>query len=270
MHRFYLPPEACNCSLLTLTEREAHHAVHVLRVRLGDRVIVLDGAGRTLVCEVCAQNREEVRLAVIEGKSASPLPCRVTLLQALPKGKVIESIIQKATELGVHRVVPLLSERTATLLDAERAPGKGERWRLAAIEAVKQCGNPWLPKIENPMALDDFIARREEFELALVASLQGDGLHPRQFFQTFRDKHGRVPNTACLWVGPEGDFTPTEINTIKANGALPITLGPLVLRSETAAVYCLSIVSYELQTPAGPPRFLDLDQPGTVEKPPRD
>jgi 16S rRNA (uracil1498-N3)-methyltransferase len=251
MHRFYLPPEACDRSPLALADREAHHALHVLRVRTGEKVMVLDGAGRTLVCEVRLQNREEIILVVIDSKWAPPPPCRITLIQALPKGKVIESIIQKATELGVHRVVPLLSERTATLLRGERAFGKAQKWSLTAIEAVKQCGNPWLPRIENPVALGDFMDRREKFDLALVGSLQGDGLHPRHYFQAFRDTRGRAPETACVWVGPEGDFTPAEISTIKASGALPITLGPLVLRSETAAVYCLSILNYELQTPTG-------------------
>jgi 16S rRNA (uracil1498-N3)-methyltransferase len=249
MHRFHLPPEQGNGPLLMLTGREAHHALQVLRMRQGDRLAVLDGAGREWICEVHTHTRDQISLAVIESKTMPPLPCRITLLQAIPKGKIIESIIQKATELGTSRIVPLLSERTAIHLGPEDASAKVEKWRLAAIEAVKQCGNPWLPQIETPLTLDDFLARRESFDLALVASLQPHSRHPRQHLQAFLREQGRTPHTVCVWVGPEGDFTPKEMASIKTAGALPITLGPLVLRSETAAVYCLSILNYELQSP---------------------
>jgi len=188
---------------------------------------------------------------VVEKKFIAPLPYRVTLVQAIPKAKIIEAIIQKATELSVHCVVPLLSGRTTTRLDNESAAAKRGKWQMTAVEAIKQCGNHWLPNIEAPLTPAEFLARNEKFELPLVASLHGDRHHPRQYFQAFRDEHGRTPNTVCIWVGPEGDFTPEEIRTIKAAGALPITLGPLVLRSETAAVYCLSILNYELQSANG-------------------
>ena len=251
MHRFHLPPEHCNGPLLTLTGREARHALQVLRVRQGDRLTVLDGAGRERICEVHAHTRDQVSLAVIESKATPPLPCRITLLQAIPKGKIIESIIQKATELGASRIVPLLSERTAIHLGLEDASARAEKYRQAAIEAVKQCGNPWLPQIEAPLTPDDFLARREPFDLALIASLQPGSRHPRQHLQAFLREQGRTPQTVCVWVGPEGDFTPEEMAAIQTAGALPITLGPLVLRSETAAVYCLSILNYELTDDQG-------------------
>ena len=248
MHRFHLQPEQCNGPMLTLTGREAHHALHVLRLCKGDRLTVLDGSGRELICQVHSHNREQVSLTVIESKATPPLPCRVTLLQAIPKGKIIESIIQKATELGASRIVPLLSERTTVHLAPEDRSAKLEKWRLTAIEAVKQCGNPWLSQLEPPLTPRDFLARAEQFELALIASLQPDSRHPRQYFRAFFEQHGRMPHSVCVWIGPEGDFTPEEISAIKTAGARPITLGSLVLRSETAAVYCLSILNYELES----------------------
>src|SRR3954465_4475020 len=105
MPRFYLPPDESTGSTLTLREREAHHALHVLRVRDGERVTVLDGAGQEMLCEVTAHSRHSIALAVVERKPSSPPACAITLLQAIPKGKIIESIIQKATELGVARIV---------------------------------------------------------------------------------------------------------------------------------------------------------------------
>src|SRR4051794_5014263 len=109
MHRFFLPPEQCRGDTLTLRDREAHHARHVLRLRQGERVIVLDGAGQELNCEVSGHDHDSLSLRVLERKLIPPLPCAITLLQAIPKGKIIESIIQKATELGASRIVPLLS-----------------------------------------------------------------------------------------------------------------------------------------------------------------
>jgi 16S rRNA (uracil1498-N3)-methyltransferase len=249
MHRFYLPPQACEGSVLTLTDREAHHAAQVLRIKPGERVIVLDGAGQELLCEVRDISRKAVGLNVQERKRIPPSAGAVTLLQAIPKGKIIESIIQKAVELGVYRIVPLLSERVVTDLDEEDARSKAEKWNLVAIEAIKQCGSAWLPKVEAPVTPKAFLAREEPFEMSFIGSLQKDARHPRLYFQAFEKEHQRLPASVAMWIGPEGDFTPEELSSAQLAGVLPITLGRLVLRCETAAVYCLSVINYELQAP---------------------
>jgi 16S rRNA (uracil1498-N3)-methyltransferase len=249
MHRFYLEPECCQGTEFVLAGAEAHHALHVLRVSAGDRVAVMDGAGHEFLCAVRNNTRDQVALTVTEQRTAAPPPARITLLQAIPKGKLIESIIQKATELGVARIVPLLAERVATRLDQREAARKGVKWQAIAIEAIKQCGNAWLPRVEDPLTPADFLARQEAFELPLIASLQGDTRHTRLYFDTFRKAHsGASPTSISIWIGPEGDFTPAEVEAIKSSGTLPITLGPLVLRTETAAIYCLSVVSHELHS----------------------
>lgn len=248
MHRFYLPPEQCRDNHLLLKDGEAHHATDVLRIRAGERVVVLDGAGQELLCEIQKPERDRVELTVVQRNAVPPLPYQITLLQAIPKGKIIESIIQKATELGAHRIVPLLSDRVVTQLDDEGASAKAEKWRQTAVEAIKQCGSAWLPQVEAPISPKEYLARGEKFELPLAASLQNDRRHPREYFNTFFAEKKRLPQTVCVWVGPEGDFTPAEMNLIKSAGALPITLGRLVLRSETAATYSLSILNYELQS----------------------
>jgi 16S rRNA (uracil1498-N3)-methyltransferase len=247
MHRFYLSPERCRNSRLELTDDEAHHALRVLRLQTAERVTVLDGAGRELICEVRETTKRMVTLAVLHKNTSPPLPCQITLLQAVPKAKAMDYIVQKATELGAARVVPILSERTVVHLDGEDAGDKAEKWQQIAIESIKQCGSPWLSKIEAPVTLKNYLARREKFDLPLIASLQDDSRQPHEFIQHFRDEHKRQPTTACVWIGPEGDFSPAEMNIIKAEGALPITLGRLVLRSDTAAIYSLSVLSYELQ-----------------------
>lgn len=248
MHRFYLPPAECQTGSPTLTGREAHHATRVLRLRRGDEVVLLDGAGLELSCVVQAGERDLVQLRVSK-KNLVPAPAhQITLLQAIPKGKIIESIIQKAVELGVHRIVPLLTERVTTRLDGDDAAHKAEKLQHIAIEAIKQCGSAWLPKIETPMTPGEFLARGEKFELPLIASLQPDARPAREYFQNFQSEHGRKPANVCIWIGPEGDFTVEEVRAVQAAGALPITLGRLVLRVETAATYCLAILSHELQS----------------------
>ncbi|MGA2030308.1 MAG: RsmE family RNA methyltransferase [Verrucomicrobiota bacterium] len=247
MHRFYLPPERCTDNLLRLDKREAHHALHVLRLKRGELVAVLDGIGNEFLCAVedCARN--VVTLSVSLKNFARALPCSITLLQAVPKGKIIESIIQKSVELGARRIVPILSERVVTQLDNEDVGHKRDKWQNIAIEAIKQCGAAWLPKVEVPMTIEQFLARNEKFDLSLVGSLQKERRHPREVLTEFETKHGRLPKNVSAWIGPEGDFTLDELQVIQNSNAQPISLGHLVLRVETAAIYCLSILNYELQ-----------------------
>ena len=247
MHRFHLPPANCRETLLRLDGREAHHALHVLRLQRGERVTVLDGAGTEFFCDVETATKNSLLLAVKEKKFTPAPACAITLLVAIPKGKIIESIIQKAVELGAHRIVPLLTERVVTQLDDDGAEAKREKWQTVAIEAVKQCGTPWLPKVEAPQTITEFLARGEIIELPLVGSLQTECRHPREWILNFQEQHGRLPHSAGAWIGPEGDFTLAELQAIEAAGAKPITLGKLTLRVETAAIYCLSFMNYELQ-----------------------
>ena len=246
MHRFYLPPERCAGNALRLDGREAHHALHVMRLKRGDAITILDGAGNEFFCEVESSARDSVALAVKKKKSTPPLPCAITLLQAVPKGKIIESIIQKSVELGAHRVVPILSERVLTQLDGNDAEKKRDKWQQVAIEAIKQCGAAWLPRVEAPVTPAQFIARAEKFDLLLVGSLQSERRHPREVLHEFATKRGRLPQSVGVWIGPEGDFSVDELNAIQAAGAQPISLGQLVLRVETATIYCLSFLNYEL------------------------
>lgn len=247
MHRFYVPPEQCSGEVIHLPEEEAHHAARVLRIESGENVIVLDGVGHTLDCEVREVTKRSVLLSVRQKTFTPPLPCQITLLQAIPKAKAMDYIVQKATELGAARIVPILSERVVVQLNEREAQDKAEKLRPVALEAIKQCGSPWLAKIEPPVKLKDFLAREEKFELPLVASLHEGREHPRESIRRFQEQHGRRPITACVWIGPEGDFSPAEMELIHRH-AQPISLGRLVLRSDTAAIYSLSVLNYELQS----------------------
>jgi 16S rRNA (uracil1498-N3)-methyltransferase len=159
-------------------------------------------------------------------------------------------IVQKATELGVRRLVPVQADRSVPQLgNAGDAARRVARWRLLAIEAMKQCGSAWLPEIGMPLDVEGALGAGGAEGLALVGSFEPAARHPRQWFEAWRVERGEPAREVAVWVGPEGDYTPAERAALRAAGVRPITLGPLVLRSETAAVYCLSVLACELQAP---------------------
>ena len=246
MHRFFIPPKECHNNPLRLSPTEAKHARSVLRLREGDCAVVLNGAGKELLCQVEKVSNDSVSLNVVQENNIDPLPFEITLYQAVAKGKAMDFIVQKATELGAHRVVPVLSERSVPDWDDAKAAAKVDKWRSICVESIKQCGSAWLPSLELPMKPNDALVDTRQSDLSLIATLQPDAKHPREQIDAYATEHGRAPGKLAIWVGPEGDYTPAEINTIRT-GALPVTLGPLVLRSETAAIYCLAVLNYELQ-----------------------
>ncbi len=247
MRRFFVSPDLCRESRIELTGDEAHHAARVLRVAPGEQVTVLDGAGGMFTCVVESTTKQRVELRVEQKTFAPRLPCQITLLQAIPKTKAMDYIVQKATELGVARLVPILSERVVVQLNEREAADKAEKLKPIALEAIKQCGSPWLPRIEPPVSLKSFLARGEKFDLSLVASLQEKQSALRDYLQNFQSQYQRMPATAAIWIGPEGDFSPAEMDWLRASGYQPITLGRLILRSDTAAIASLAVLNYELQ-----------------------
>ncbi len=164
----------------------------------------------------------------------------------------MDDIVRQATEIGSARIVPILSERTQVHLEQDRAEKKVEKWRTVSIEAAKQCGNPWLPEISSVQRFEEFVGDRADpeatYDLKLIASLHPGARSLKSTLETYRETNaGANPHKVAWLVGPEGDFSPPEMNAALRAGFHPITLGPLVLRSDTAAVYALSILTHELQ-----------------------
>jgi 16S rRNA (uracil1498-N3)-methyltransferase len=241
VHRFFLAPADCHGESLVLGERDSHHAVRVLRLAQGDPIEVLDGAGQRLQARVVRADRWALR-AVVEQRSRCPAPPPVALAPAVLKGRAMDLLIQKATELGATRISPVITDRTIVHVDADGASGKAEGWLDTAVEACKQCGNPWLPRIDAPQPLARFLAERPP-GLGMVASL--DPAAP--LAGAVLDACGASAAGVVLVTGPEGDFAPDEERAVRAAGVRPFTLGPLVLRAETAALAALAVLQHELR-----------------------
>ncbi|MEY2584677.1 MAG: rRNA (uracil1498-N3)-methyltransferase [Verrucomicrobiota bacterium] len=246
MHRFYIRPEGWHSDAPQLTGSEAHHAGRVLRLERGDKVVLFDGRGRELTAEITSADSAQIRLRKLHEAQTPRLRCQITLGQAIPKGKNMDLIVQKAVEIGAAEIAPILSDRTVVRLDEESAASKQSKWQTVAIEAAKQCGQNWLPRVHVPQTMAQFFQQPRRFDLQLIGSLQSDAVHLKEILAEYSAEHGDRPTSVLMLVGPEGDFTPAELSLARSHGCRPITLGPIVLRVETASIYCLSVLSYEL------------------------
>ena len=251
MHRFYISPENWHRDALALTGSEAHHAGDVLRMKRGEKLVLFNGRGREITAEIVDLGGGEIRLRKLHEAETPPLRCRIVLGQAVPKGKNMDLIMQKAVEIGAAEIAPIISDRTIVQVDSESATQKQAKWQQIAIEAAKQCGQNWLPRVHAPRKLAEFFdtaTSNAGFDLRLIGSLQPDAQHLKKILADYSSEHEHRPQSVLMLVGPEGDFTPAELALARRHGCRPITLGPIVLRVETAAIYCLSVLSYELLT----------------------
>lgn len=244
--RSYAPHADASDAEITLTPEESHHLIRVNRARAGDPVVAFNGRGDEWVCECFDADRRGARLRVVTHRKWPPSTVRIALAQALPKGKTFEAIIRKATELGVASIRPLVTARTEVRLDEARQEVKRQKWVATAVEAAKQSGNPFLPEIAPVQSIEDFLQTARDFDLRLVASLQENARPLRRVLEE-TEKPGPEQSRTAIWlVGPEGDLTAAEYAAAEAAGFEPVTLGPLVLRCDTAALYAASILHYEL------------------------
>lgn len=239
MHRQHVTAEEIARETLTLEGPAAHHLLHVLRVREGDEVGAFDGAGATRLYHVAARTSGALTLV-----AKQPLfrqagrPVRLTLFACVPKGERMEWMLEKAVELGADRIVPVLSARTVVRLEGRQAEAKRARWLRVAEAAARQCGAARVPEVLAPTPFAETAPLMRACTALIVAALTPaarplapvlDALDPTRPGQDWG-----------WWCGPEGDFTPEELQAILDCGAIPVSLGPLILRVETAALYGLA------------------------------
>lgn len=235
MARFYLPSSEWLAP--ALGGDEARHLSQVLRKKAGEQIVIFDGEGRRASAEVLSVSRDHVPLKIGEILPSRPPMPVITLAQAIPKGKNMDLIVQKSVELGISAIQPLVTRNTIV----QPGDGKSEKWRRNALEACKQCGQDTLPQIADSLSFEQWIVSQANAPgLKLIASL-APGARP--FRSVLRDHPDTIQ--ATLLVGPEGDFTPEETTAASDAGFLKISLGSIVLRVETATIFCLSGLRYE-------------------------
>ncbi len=239
MNRYFLEPGAWTERTLLLTGEEAHHAMRVMRVKEGKHIEVFDGKGKSAVCTVTQASRSAIECRIETATTQDHPKHPVTLCQSIPKGGNMELIVQKAVELGVSTIQPLITAHTVARPDA--VSKKQAKWQRIALEACKQCGQNHLPKIQEPLAFSDWINTGKSTDCRIIAALDPAAVH----FKELLEKHP-VTGGVELLIGPEGDFSADEYQLAYAAGFKPVSLGEIVLRVETASLYALSVLKHNL------------------------
>ncbi len=236
MYRQHVTPQQLTLERLPLHGECAHHLQHVLRVTIGTEVCAFDGEGHTRMYHVAEVTSEGILLeAKLPIYAAEHPPVRVVLFACIPKGDRMEWMLEKATELGVSEIVPVMSARTVVKLDCKQAEAKRARWQRIVEAAARQCGAAFVPTVAAPVKLKETVEQMKQCTTLIVAALIPDAQPLDPVLQRLDPTVSE--QTWGWWCGPEGDFSPDELQLILSCGAIPVTLGPLILRAETAAIY---------------------------------
>ncbi len=249
MHRFFVPPSWIRGDEVSIAGPQAHQIRHVLRMRPGDRVVVLDNSGWEIETELQSLDGQEVRGAVVCRRLSTGEPrTKISLYQAVLKSKGFEVVLQKGTELGIVEFVPLISER-CIVSDLDSLEKKRSRWETIVQEAAEQSRRGRKPSLRNsalvPQACDH---ARQTGGLSLLLWEEQGPASLRTLLRTAppgREKHW-PPFSINLFVGPEGGFEPGEVALARRYGVVPATMGPRILRAETAGLVAAAAVLYEL------------------------
>lgn len=237
MRRFTITPDRIDGERVAFDRDESRHLARVLRLRPGDTVIATDGAGRDYTVRL--ESVGELATATILGVAApaAESPLAITLVQSVPKGDRMESIVRAATELGVARVAPVITARTIVRLDAGRWRERARRWQRVAREAAKQSGRAVIPEVEPPRALAEWLAAAPPAGLRLCL-WEGDAPP----LLTILEGLPAAPATAAILVGPEGGLARDEVAAARAAGWTPVRIGPRILRTETAGPAIVAVL----------------------------
>jgi 16S rRNA (uracil1498-N3)-methyltransferase len=222
-----------------LARDTASHLAKVLRARSGDELVLFNGDGREFTASIESVRGSRVSASI---DAARPVdresPLKVTLLQCVPRGDRMDFVVQKATELGVERIVPVLSQRSVVRLDAAQAASKQAHWRAVAVSACEQCGRNRLPTVEAPLPLLNYLGAMAPpgTSGALRLLLEPEGTVPESSARSIDVTAGTPITRAEIAIGPEGGFSPEELDAFHLTAFARLGLGPRVLRTETAAI----------------------------------
>lgn len=227
LNRVYVDVPLCPGSVIELPAAPALHLSRVLRARSGDEIVLFSGDGHEFAAAVASIRGTRVTAAVGEARAVDrESPLAVTLVQCLTRADRMDVIVQKATELGVARIVPVLSRRSVVRLDAAQSAAKAQHWRAVAIAACEQCGRNRLPEVEVPRPLLRYLGDSPQGGVRLVLDPDAGPA----------DRACGIDAAVLMAVGPEGGFDAEELEALRVSGFVSVALGPRVLRAETAAI----------------------------------
>lgn len=241
MTRFFIPANQIKDDLVTLQGDDRHHLLNVLRRGIGGKFTVINGKGEEFLVEVIEVNSETVIGKIVHQQERQTEPkVRITLVQSLPKADKFEWILQKNTELGVSRFQPVFTERSNIKLDQAAQSRKLERWNKIIREAAEQSGRQIIPVLEPIRRWSEMLAAYSGVGLVLIP---WEGESGQSLKQVLECQPG-VPGSVTVLIGPEGGFSLKEVEEAKEKGAIPVTLGPRILRTETAGLVVAAALLY--------------------------
>ncbi len=248
MYRFFVPEENVGDLEIRITGDDVNHIQNVLRMTRGDEVVVSAGKGIDYICSIEEFQETEIILKRLEDKpSITELPVRIVLFQSLPKKDKMELIIQKAVELGAAEIVPVSSRRCVVRLDGKKAEKKLVRWQAIAESAAKQSGRGIIPNIHEIISFKEALAYAKELDKLLIPYELSDNMSDS--VQVLQEASGT--GSIGVFIGPEGGFERGEVEEAIAAGAVPISLGKRILRTETAGMTTLSILMFLIESRLG-------------------
>jgi 16S rRNA (uracil1498-N3)-methyltransferase len=238
--RFFVEPKNIKKKQAYISGQDAKHAQKVLRLKEGDLVTILDGTGNQYLASVDDFNRELIICNLLEQQQATgEPPIEITLAQCLPKADKMELVIQKGTELGVTHFIPIKCKRSVVKLDHKKGVERRERWQRVAMEAAKQCRRPLVPVVEEPTEFEKLMKQVPKDALVLLP-------YENETTQSLKEITSQYPDKKKFYIiiGPEGGFEPEEVEYAQQHGAKSISLGPRILRTETAGLAVISVVMH--------------------------
>jgi 16S rRNA (uracil1498-N3)-methyltransferase len=247
MPRFFIPPAAIRGKTFTLSGSEAHHALRVLRKKVGDEIDLFDGKDASYVGRIESVLGDELRGQIVGGVAARPLPVQLTLYQGLARVPKWEWLLEKAAEVGVWRIVPVRTQRAVVKLDAAQAREKVKRWNRISLAASKQCGRADVMSVELPRTMPEALAALSAHDLSLIPweKETTKSIHEALLPRPPQAVEGERPANINIFIGPEGGWDAQEIELARERGVIPVRLGPTLLRTETAGIVAAALVLRE-------------------------
>ncbi len=244
MHRFYV--EGCSglCDLIEITGEDVNHIKNVLRLKTGDEIVISDGNGVDYICNIESIGNTVTAKITDYNANASELPTRIILFQGMPKSDKMEFIIQKAVELGVYQIVPVMTSRTVVKIEPKKVEKKLQRYNSIAMSAAKQSGRGIIPEVKEFMTFKQAVKYAcEQTDMSIIPYEEAEGIkYSRSVIKSVKGN-----NAVGIFIGPEGGFAKEEIDFAIENNFKCITLGNRILRTETAGLAVISIIMFEIE-----------------------